>query len=273
MRGPRSAASERGQQVVAVVVGKAVAFQGLGGLGKTQLAIEYAYHFKDDYPSGVIWINADQDIEAQFSELAERARWVAPESEHRYKLDVARHRIKTYSDYLIIFDNLEDLRSIEEYLPEPEANPHILVTSRTEQPGFTPFPLTLLNQDQSLALLTLEAGRKPEGDAEENAAREISEALDGLPLALELAGGYLRRRESVAWAQYEELLKQNLRAAMPGRFLTGSFTKHEADIYSTLKLTEGFFADEPRLKEVVDLLTWSGSASMGLSLMCDLLGV
>ena len=253
-------------------IGQAVAFQGLGGLGKSQLAIEYAYRFKDDYPNGVIWINADQDIEAQLAELAERANWVAAESEHRYKLDVARHRLKSYSDCLIIFDNLEDMRSIEEYMPNPEATPHILVTSRTEQPGFTPFALGLLDQELSLELLILEAGRKPEAGADENAAGEIAKLLGGLPLALELAGGYLRHRQ-VGWVQYYELLSQNLKSATPAKFLTASFTKHEADIYSTLKLNEEFFADEPRLKDIVDLLTWSGPASMGLSLMCELLGV
>src|SRR5205085_5556192 len=113
-------------------IGHTASFQGLGGLGKTQLAIEYAYRYQDSYPNGIIWLNADQDIAAQLTELAERARWIAPESEHKYKLEVAQHRLRTYSDCLIIFDNLESLTSIESYLPEQEAKPHILVTSRLD---------------------------------------------------------------------------------------------------------------------------------------------
>src|ERR1041384_4590532 len=93
-------------------IGQTAAFQGLGGLGKTQLAVEYAYRFKDEYPNGVIWLNADQDIEAQLTDLAEKAYWIAPESEHKYKFEVARHRLRTYSDCLILFDNLEDQQAI-----------------------------------------------------------------------------------------------------------------------------------------------------------------
>jgi tetratricopeptide (TPR) repeat protein len=253
-------------------IGQTASFQGLGGLGKTQLAVEYAYRFKDAYPNGVIWINADQDIDAQLTELAEKARWVSPLSEHKYKLEVAQRRLRTYSDCLVIFDNLEDPQAIEEYLPEPQADPHILVTSRTPQPGFTPIPLDPLSETLSIELLYQEAGRKAEGETEEHAAREIARTLGGLPLALELAGAYLQFR-SISFRQYLDLLNQNLKAATAVKFTGGGFTRHETDLYSTLKINEEVFAEEPRLRDILDLLTWSGTAPMGLSLMCKLLDV
>ena len=255
-------------------IGQTAAFTGLGGLGKTQLAVEYAYRYEQEYPNGVIWLTADQDIDAQLTDLAEKARWVAPESEHKYKLEIAQQRLRTYSDCLIVFDNLENLDTIENYLPEPQANPHILVTSRTEQPGFTPIPLDLLDIDLSLKLLLQEAGphQQPVGVAEENAAREIADSLHGLPLALELAGAYLFYRR-VGWQEYRDLLKQSIKAALPGKLLKGSFTKYEKDLYSTLKINEEALFEEPRLKDILNLLTWSGSSSMGLSLMCALLDV
>jgi hypothetical protein len=250
------------------LIGQAVAFIGLGGLGKTQLAVEYAYRFKDSYPNGVIWLNADQDIDAQLTELAEKARWIAPESEHKYKLQVALHRLRTYSDCLIIFDNLEDPQAIANYVPDPQAEPHVLVTSRIPQTHLTPILLDSLNDDLSCDLLIQEAGRKPAGDEEEKVAREIAASLGGLPLALELAGAYLKHRH-ISWQQYGELLRHNLKSAMPHR--VASFTGHKADLYSTLKINEEVFKDEPKLKEILDLLTWSGSAPMGESLMCALL--
>ncbi|MGB8510261.1 MAG: SIR2 family protein, partial [Pyrinomonadaceae bacterium] len=250
-------------------IGQTVSFQGLGGLGKTQLAVEYAYRFRDEYPNGVIWLNADQDIDAQLTELAGRARWVAPESEHKYKLEVAKHRLRTFSDCLIIFDNLEHVESLDSYLPEAQANPHLLVTSRIDQPSFNPIHIDPLDEALSLELLFQEAGREPLRDDERFVATLISKELGGLPLALELAGGYLRHRQ-VGWQQYLNLLNQNPRAALLSKFPT--FTRHEADIYSTLKINEEIFREEPRLRNVLDLLTWSGSAPMGLSLMSKLLG-
>jgi tetratricopeptide (TPR) repeat protein len=255
------------------VIGQTAAFQGLGGLGKTQLAVEYAYRFQNEYPNGVIWVNADQDIDSQLIHIAEKARWVAPESEHKYKLEIALQRIRTYSDCLLIFDNVEATNTIEPYLPEPQASPHILITSRLEQPGFKPVQLKLLDHELSLKLLLQEAGREqtPAGEDEARAAREIAGMLDGLPLALELAGAYVRYRQ-LPWRQYLELLQQNVKAALSGKFL-GSFTKHEKDIYSTLKINEGIFQDEPLLRDILNLLTWSGSAPMSLSLMCALLDI
>lgn len=253
-------------------IGQTAAFQGLGGLGKTQLAVEYAHRYRDEYPNGVIWLTADQNIDAQLIELSEKARRVAPESEHKYKLDIAQQRLRTYSDCLLIFDNLEDIETIKNYLPEQPAVPHILVTSRTDQAGFTPVPINPLSDDLSLELLCKEAGREPAGETEEAAAREIAKTLGGLPLALELAGAYLHHRPAVSWQQYRELLAQNLKAALPKK-LASSFTQHEADLYSTLKINEEVFEEEPGLRDILDLLTWSGSAPMGLSLMARLLDV
>jgi hypothetical protein len=137
-------------------IGQTASFEGIGGLGKTQLAVEYAWRYGDTYPNGVMWINADQDIDAQLTRLAVEAKWVADESEHKVKLDIAKHRLRSYSDCLIIFDNLEAFTAIEPYLPASGAQPHLLATSRTEQPMFTSVDLYLLDEAQSLQLLVQE---------------------------------------------------------------------------------------------------------------------
>ena len=250
-------------------IGQAAVFQGLGGLGKTQLAVEYAYRYGDEYPNGVIWLTADQDIDAQLVDLAMRARWVAPESEHKFKLEIARHSLRNFSGCLIVFDNLENISAIEGYLPEPPAEPHILATSRTEQPDFTFVPIDVLDPEQSLRLLVQEAGHQPASDAEWEAAHQIAATLGGLPLALELAGAYLSRRP-VGWHDYLQLLQQNLKKALPHRL--SSLTGHEADLYSTLHISEELFAEEPRLREILDVLTWSAPAPMGQDLLAALLG-
>ncbi|MDD5411208.1 MAG: SIR2 family protein [Methylobacter sp.] len=249
-------------------IGQTAAFQGLGGLGKTQLAVEYAHAYRDEYPNGVIWINADQDITAQLIKLAEDARWVSPLSDQPFKIQTALRRLRETSDCLIVFDNLEQLADIKDFLPKPQTNPHILVTSRTEQPGFNPVALNILTPELGLQLLIQEADREPDDEEQTQAARLIVERLDGLPLALELAGAYLHRRPAISWGQYLELLRDNPRSAFPARLQGESLTGHEADIYATLKINETLFEEEPLLREVLDLLTWSGSAPMALSLLC-----
>jgi tetratricopeptide (TPR) repeat protein len=251
-------------------IGQAVSFQGLGGLGKTQLAVEYAHTFRDDYPNGVYWLNADQDIPAQLVELCDQAKWLAPESEAKSKLEVARQRLRSHSNCLLVFDNVENQETIEDYLPIVTATPHILITSRREQSGFTPVPLDPLTQVDSLELLYQEAGRRAQTESEIIAAQAIVETLDGLPLALELAGAYLKYRSSLEWNHYNEMLQNNLKNSF--RATHASFTKHETDLYSTLKIQEDIFDEEPRLKGIIDLLTWSGSAPMGVSLLCALIG-
>lgn len=253
-------------------IGQTASFAGLGGLGKTQLAVEYAYAFRDQYPNGIIWISADQDIDRQLIEIGEKARWFPLESEHKDKIAIAKQRLKTYSHVLVIFDNLQDIKSVEDYLPDPEAEPHILVTSRSEHASFIPVPLDLLGTEQSLQLLIQEAGRIPNAEPEKQAAKEIAEKLGGLPLALELAGAYLRHRPT-PWEKYRDLLTHDLKAALPAKFLRSSFTRHETDLYSTLRVNAEIFFEEPRLKDILDILTWSGPGPMGVALLTELLGI
>jgi hypothetical protein len=252
-------------------IGQTASFQGLGGLGKTQLAVEYAYTYQSEYPNGVIWIHADQDIFSQLVQLAEYARWVSPLSDHAFKLTTAIKRLHEVADCLIIFDNLENQKDIEEILPATHVRSHILVTSRYEQAGFPPIDLDTLTPELGLQLLLQEAERHPHNKAETQAAADIVQRLDGLPLALELAGAYLRRRTSVSWQQYLDLLQDNLQAAFPSSLHKHSLTRHEADIYATLRIHETLFIEEPLLKDILDVLTWSGSATMSVSLLLALL--
>lgn len=268
----RAAALEKvRQQLLAgrpTSIGQTALFQGIGGLGKTQLAVEYAHQYRNDYPNGVYWITADENIDAQLTRIAVAARWIAPESEHAIKLAVARQRLKIYSDCLIVFDNLETVDAIRDYLPEPTATPHILVTSRSEQPNFTDVKLDLLDAAQSSELLRQEADAEPKDADDEAALHDIVTLLNGLPLALELAGAYLKHRP-IGWRAYRDLLQTDLRGALPTRF--DSMTQHQADLFKTLTISEREIGEQPLLAEVLDVLTWSGAAPMGLALLAHLL--
>jgi len=253
-------------------IGQTAAIQGLGGLGKTQLAVEYAYEYRNSYANGVVWLHANQDIDAQLTRLAVEAKWVAPVSNHQEKLDIALHRLRTYSDCLVIFDGVEQRDSLTAYLPNQSATPHLLITSREPQAGFVPIGLEPLSTDQSLELLTQEAGRAPVTDVDCKAAIDIVRRLDGLPLAIEIAGAFLRYRPAISFANYFGLLSRSPQEALAGKHFS-SFTLHHADLEATLQVSDQVLRDEPLLREILALLTWSASAPMGMSLLSALLAV
>jgi tetratricopeptide (TPR) repeat protein len=253
-------------------IGHTAAFLGLGGLGKTQLAVEYAHRFREQYPKGVIWLTADQDIDAQLIQVAKQAKWISHKSEHSDILNVALRRLKTKSDCLIIFDNVEKYQDIEPYLPVATAEPHLLLTSRAPQKGFIPIPIELLNEEQSLQLLLKESCRDLDSfsEAEKKAAHEIAKALAGLPLAIEIAGAYLNYIPKFTFQNYLTILRENFDKAMAGDQLF-SFTGHKKNLYATLRISQQVLDRAPLLEEILNLLTWSGSSSMGISLIATIL--
>ncbi|MBW2663751.1 MAG: tetratricopeptide repeat protein [Deltaproteobacteria bacterium] len=107
---------------------------------------------------------------------------------------------------------------------------------------------------------------------EKNAGNEIAKELGGLPLAIELAGAYLKYLSSFSFVKYLSVLKESPTSAMPGEMMS-SFTEHESDLYRTLKVSESVFEKEPLLKDILDVLTWSESSFMGTSLLSATLEV
>jgi tetratricopeptide (TPR) repeat protein len=256
-------------------IGHTASFNGMGGLGKTQLAVEYAYRYKEDYPNGVFWIAADQDINNQLIKMATDAKWFSPHLEMTDLLTQATRKLKNGSDCLIIFDNVESKEQIQDYLPNINAAPHLLITSRMNTiGGFTVLPLTLLSDEESVELLLKEANREhlELSDEDKRMCQDIVETLGHLPLAIELAGAYLKRLPSVTFANYKTLLHSSLDKALTAKH-HASFTNHQKGLFGTLTLTEQEIEQSPLIEEVLRLLSWSATASMSTSLMASVLDV
>lgn len=256
-------------------IGHAASFNGMGGLGKTQLAVEYAYRYRNEYPNGVMWIAADQDISTQLVTMANNAKWFSPHLETADLLAKAREKLQNSSDCLIIFDNVESKEQIQDYLPNINAAPHLLITSRMNTiGGFTVLPLTLLSDEESVELLLKEANREhlDVSDEDKRICQDIVETLGHLPLAIELAGAYLKRLPSVTFANYKTLLHSSLDKALTAKH-HASFTNHQKGLFGTLTLTEREITQSPLIEDVLRLLSWSATASMSTSLMATLLAV
>jgi tetratricopeptide (TPR) repeat protein len=173
------------------------AIRGLGGVGKTETAIEYAYRHRGEYQAA-FFITADSE-DAVVSGLAGLAEplGIAPEQDLRRPAYKVRDWFETQGGWLLILDNVEQAKDVQDWIP---AGGHVLLTTRLNALGRIAEPLALhkLALEDGAALLFTRARVAGPSDAERAAALELAREVDGLPLALEQAGAYMESRQVTA---------------------------------------------------------------------------
>ncbi len=170
------------------------AISGLGGIGKTQMAVEYTYRYRDTYRD-IFWIEAEtrEEIISGFVTIANLLRFPKMENpDQRLVITAIKRWLEIHIDWLLILDNADDLAMVADFLPAIN-NGHILLTTRAQVMGEIAEGIMIEKMsDEEGALLLLRRAKMPAATPEEKAlAREISAALDGLPLALDQAGAYI----------------------------------------------------------------------------------
>ncbi len=165
--------------------------QGLGGVGKTQLAIEYAYRYASDYDV-VWWIPADQEalVRSTLAALAPRLELsgITPgrvDDTARAVLEALR-RGEPYDRWLLIFDNADQPETIRNLMPHGPG--HVLVTSRNHrwQSHADTIEVDVFARPESLEFLH----RRVPAIADTDSSR-LAHELGDLPLALEQAGALM----------------------------------------------------------------------------------
>src|SRR2546421_6615771 len=115
---------------------QAQALYGLGGIGKTQTAAEYAFRYGDDY-SHVFWVGAAtrETLIADFVTLAERLDLPAKNYQGQQTVVAAAKRWRAaHEGWLLILDNADDLGLAKEFLPSSHKG-YILFTTRAQATG------------------------------------------------------------------------------------------------------------------------------------------
>jgi len=193
---------------------------GLGGVGKTQLAAEYAYAHAGDYDL-VWWIAAEEpaSIPDQFAALAARLGLDAA-AEPDVLRDQVHDALRGVPGWLLIFDNADAAGDILPWLPAGPLPPgipgHVITTTR--RGGFA-----ALGQVMDLDVIDLPAAvrllRSRVPDLGQEVGERIARELGRLPLALEQAAGYIDRTQ------------------MPGREYLDLLRSRAADLYARGQVT------------------------------------
>ncbi|MEU6776661.1 FxSxx-COOH system tetratricopeptide repeat protein, partial [Streptomyces sp. NPDC046759] len=160
---------------------------GLGGVGKTQIALEYAHRFASQYDT-VWWIDAEQadQILVRYTELAARLGIAKPDAGAEHNARSLLEHLRTQDRWLIILDNADDPQDFDTLIPTGPG--HVLITSRNPSWNDRIHSLNLgvFSRSDSLAYLT---ARMP-GITPEQAGR-LADDLGDLPLALAQAVGVI----------------------------------------------------------------------------------
>jgi len=175
---------------------------GPAGIGKTQVALEYAHRFRKLY-SSIIWLHVEtfEIFLADLTRLAEILQLPAIYEHNRLQaVQGLRMWLEMASNWLVIFDNVEEFAVVHELLPVSRCKGHVLITTRTQATGRlnNRFVLKEMDADEGALLLLRRAKLLPlhhdlaqVSPEQRTLARELCEQLGGFPLALDQAGSYI----------------------------------------------------------------------------------
>jgi len=203
--------------------------QGMGGIGKTELALQYAWKHlaAKDYPGGVCWLRSRKDIGVQIVEFA-RSRLgleIPTDVELAERVRIC-WRDWQKNNALIVFDDVQTYKEIKEFLPPQGKQFRVLLTTRKYLDGSVQtYEIKVLSEAASLEMLRRLV---PDGriDRELERSEKLCKWLGYLPLGLELVGRYLARKKGLSieklWGRLQEqrLAARALLKAEPGMTAT-----------------------------------------------------
>ncbi len=183
------------------------AFCGLGGIGKTQIAVEYAHRHGKDYQA-VLWARAEssETLTSSFVDIASAKCLNLPQKDEQDQtliVDAVKRWLQDNNEWLLILDNADEPKIVREFLPT-KITGHILLTTRAQALGGLAQRIdvdTFMPELGALFLLRRATLIAANGAIEKATAQDrevavqISEELGGLPLALDQAGAYIEETQ------------------------------------------------------------------------------
>ena len=214
-----------------------VALCGLGGAGKTSVAVEYAHRHLAEV--AVCWQFPAEDpavLAAEFAVLAAQlgAREVVDPRDPVASVHAVLARQE--AGWLLVFDNAPDRASVARFVP-PAGPGRVLITTQNQHwPPGQALEVPVLDSEVAADFLVNRTG-----DPDRAAALELAAELGGLPLALEQAAAYMQATGTTL-ARYLPMF----RARQADLLARGEAAGHPADVAATLGLALSRLADEDR---------------------------
>jgi NB-ARC domain len=237
-----------------------VALYGLGGVGKTQIALQYCYNYRTAYRQ-VFWISG-VDRTALFNGFREIATFTgcADVGVHQSPDEITTNVLKwlsTEGNWLLVIDNVDDVTVVEGFLPKVDAGGHILFTTRTTDSyeiSTEGLEVVVMSVTESTELLLTRSALKGDTTPDvHEAARDIVNELDHLPLAIEQAAAFIRDSQDIS--QFLATYRKN-RSRLLSRRAHG-INSYRDSVATTWKLSfERVKAINPTFVEFLQLLAF-----------------
>ena len=223
---------------------RAAVVTGMGGLGKSQLSVEFAYRYGRFFPGGVYWLQFSdrESINEQVAAVgSERGMRLFSESDRltlAKKVELVQHAWQEQIPRLLIFDNCADAMAAVDWLPVSGGCSVLLTSRQASWPKTLPvttLPLATLSRSESVVFMQSLAEHLS-GQEADMVAGEIGD----WPLALHLAGSFLDRYQEIDPHMYVKQLRQQQlfhHTSLQGTHARYSPTGHELNVAHTFALS------------------------------------
>ena len=196
---------------------------GMGGVGKTELATQYARKYEDDYSGGICWLNVrDTNLANEIIKFVQLQMGLeVPQKDiQENPLTLEQQVAWCWQNWqpseglvLVILDDVTEYKDIKERLPRTDNQRFkLLITTRQRRldTNLVDIPLDVLSEDEALSLLRGILGEDDSRiDREFETAKILCKWLGYLPLALELVGRYLVEDADLSIAEILQELKED----------------------------------------------------------------
>ena len=179
------------------------ALSGLGGIGKTQTALEYSYRYRHEYHA-IFWIRAESEaaLNTSYADIAKRLALPKQEAPDPDKIvQAVKQWLEQQEQWLLIFDNADTPTLLKRYVPRNATGKgHVLLTSRVQvfdMLGIArPMEVQEMRPEEAVAFLLKRTGRDEPESQERTAGEQLAKELGYLPLALEQSSAYMLEKHS-----------------------------------------------------------------------------